>query len=98
LRLSVDRSSQRTACIVRSPAGSGKGFRMRALRARRCFASFVLLAVSMPLLAQPGAAPSHASSNWPERPIRLVIPYPPGGNADTLGRVLAERLRDHLKG
>lgn len=34
---------------------------------------------------------------WPDRPIRLVVPFPPGGNSDVLGRVLADRLRDVLK-
>lgn len=33
---------------------------------------------------------------WPARPIRFVVPYPPGGNADSLARVLAERLKDML--
>ena len=72
---------------------------MQVLRARRCIASLALLAATIPALAQQAAQPAaaHAAANWPERPIRFVIPYPPGGNADTLGRVLAERLREHLK-
>jgi tripartite-type tricarboxylate transporter receptor subunit TctC len=33
---------------------------------------------------------------WPSRPLRLVVPYPPGGQTDTVGRWLAERLRPLL--
>lgn len=33
---------------------------------------------------------------YPERPIRLVVPYPPGGAADLIGRILAKNLADDL--
>ena len=33
---------------------------------------------------------------YPARPIRLIVPYPPGGGADTLARPLVERLRQRL--
>ncbi|MFC3026355.1 MULTISPECIES: Bug family tripartite tricarboxylate transporter substrate binding protein [Roseomonadaceae] len=38
------------------------------------------------------AAPSlaGAQSNWPERPIRWIVNFPPGGAADILSRILAE--------
>lgn len=29
---------------------------------------------------------------WPDRPVRLIVPYPPGGTSDNLGRLVAERL------
>ncbi|MES2563166.1 MAG: tripartite tricarboxylate transporter substrate binding protein [Pseudomonadota bacterium] len=32
------------------------------------------------------------AQDYPSRPIRLVIPFPPGGNVDTLGRVFARQL------
>lgn len=37
-----------------------------------------------------------AQGNWPERPLRLVVPFPPGGTSDNVGRLVAERLRAHL--
>ncbi|HET7730134.1 MAG TPA: tripartite tricarboxylate transporter substrate binding protein [Usitatibacter sp.] len=37
-----------------------------------------------------------ASAAWPERSIKLVVPYPPGGATDVIGRVLAQRLTTAL--
>src|SRR5215210_582162 len=33
-----------------------------------------------------------AAQSWPQRPVTLVIPYPPGGNVDTQARIMGERL------
>ena len=41
------------------------------------------------------AAPAPATAQ-PARPIRLIVPYPPGGPLDTVARVLAERVKDSL--
>ncbi|MBS0247922.1 MAG: tripartite tricarboxylate transporter substrate binding protein [Proteobacteria bacterium] len=39
-----------------------------------------------------------AAAAFPERPIVLVVPYPPGGAADTLARIIAHHLGDQLPG
>jgi tripartite-type tricarboxylate transporter receptor subunit TctC len=44
-----------------------------------------------------GAAPARAQGRWPERTIRFVVPFPPGGNSDALGRTVADRLKDLLR-
>src|SRR5688572_23527069 len=38
---------------------------------------------------------AHAQS-WPSKPVRLVVPYPPGGGNDNLGRLFAQKLGERL--
>jgi len=47
-------------------------------------------------LAATLAAPALAQAPWPNRPIRLVVPYPPGGASDIAGRMQAEVLQAGL--
>ncbi len=47
------------------------------------------------LAAQGGAS---AQDNWPSRPIRLIVPFAPGGNTDAVARVTAEYMQTALKG
>lgn len=57
----------------------------------------VAAAAAAPLVAIAPAALAQVP-RWPDgKPIRFVVPFPPGGNSDILARVLAERLREHLK-
>jgi tripartite-type tricarboxylate transporter receptor subunit TctC len=42
------------------------------------------------------AAPVLAQGTWPNRPIRIVVPFPPGGSNDVVARPLAERLQQRL--
>ncbi|HVF64711.1 MAG TPA: tripartite tricarboxylate transporter substrate-binding protein, partial [Casimicrobiaceae bacterium] len=44
-----------------------------------------------------GASPLRAQSVYPNRPIRLVVPYPPGALTDILARTIAERMSAALK-
>lgn len=41
-------------------------------------------------------AAAHAQP-WPARPVRVVVPFPAGGPADVLGRVMAARFTEQLK-
>jgi tripartite-type tricarboxylate transporter receptor subunit TctC len=34
---------------------------------------------------------------WPERPIKLIVPYPSGGPTDLLSRAIADRMKDELR-
>ena len=38
-----------------------------------------------------------AQSNWPDKPITMIVPFPPGGVADTVARPVAEALSRELK-
>ncbi|MCU0887238.1 MAG: tripartite tricarboxylate transporter substrate binding protein [Rubritepida sp.] len=49
------------------------------------------------VLLAPLAAPALARAQaFPDRPIRVVIGYPPGGGVDTIGRPIMQRLSDRL--
>jgi tripartite-type tricarboxylate transporter receptor subunit TctC len=58
---------------------------------RRLFlALFAILAVLG--IAQPGR-----SESWPQRPVRIVVPFAPGGNTDGIARIVAQRLGEAFK-
>jgi tripartite-type tricarboxylate transporter receptor subunit TctC len=41
-------------------------------------------------------APSAAAQNYPAKPIRMIVPFPPGGGSDVTGRVVAAALGDRF--
>ncbi|MEI2418433.1 tripartite tricarboxylate transporter substrate binding protein [Orrella sp. JC864] len=57
------------------------------------------LALGFVLSAQTAllAAPAAAQQNYPERPVRVVVPYPPGGNLDITTRTITAAMARHLK-
>ena len=48
-----------------------------------------LSAAGLPALGQ--------TSNWPDKPVRWIVPFAPGGAVDNSGRLMAERLSRVLK-
>jgi tripartite-type tricarboxylate transporter receptor subunit TctC len=53
-------------------------------------------AASLLLLAVPVSA-AWAAENYPARPLRFIVPYPPGGGNDFVARVLATRLAESIR-
>jgi tripartite-type tricarboxylate transporter receptor subunit TctC len=49
----------------------------------------LLLATALPLSA--------LAQGWPTKPVRVIVPFAPGGTADTLGRLVAVKLGDTFK-
>ncbi len=49
------------------------------------------------LLAFSAASTFAAAQAWPAKPLRLVIPFAPGGGADIAGRLLAQEMTESLK-
>lgn len=56
------------------------------VKAKLALAAWALLVFASAALAQ----------TYPSRPIRLIVPFPPGGSIDLLSRVLADRLAERL--
>lgn len=59
----------------------------------RKWPALVLLAVASLSL---GNAFAQGADKWPSRPIRLIVPFPPGGTTDIVGRLVADKLAASL--
>ena len=53
-------------------------------------------ACGLAIVASAGFSPASAqsdASSYPSRPVRVIVPYPPGGGADILARILSEKAQ-----
>jgi tripartite-type tricarboxylate transporter receptor subunit TctC len=71
-----------------------KNHRANAPRRRIFGASFAL--ASFALLAMLGLIGAVAAQSWPERPVKLLVPFAAGGNIDVTGRIVAARLSEAI--
>ena len=55
------------------------------------------LTILLLLAAFLGLTPPAPAASWPERPVRIIIPWPPGGSTDIVGRILAAELTARFK-
>src|SRR5436190_13158111 len=58
---------------------------------RRRFLHLATGAAALPAMSRIASA-----QTYPTRPITMVVPFAAGGNTDTIGRILAERMRQSL--
>jgi tripartite-type tricarboxylate transporter receptor subunit TctC len=47
--------------------------------------------------ASPAMAQASAEPDWPKQAVRIIVPFPPGGTADSMPRIIAEGLRPMWK-
>jgi tripartite-type tricarboxylate transporter receptor subunit TctC len=52
--------------------------------------------ISIVVLGLLGLAVQATAETYPERVVRIVNPYPPGGSVDVMARILAQKLADNL--
>ena len=52
-----------------------------------------IAALTMSLLF---AVPATAQQSYPSRPVRMIVPFPPGGSVDPLARLVSERLSEGM--
>jgi tripartite-type tricarboxylate transporter receptor subunit TctC len=56
-----------------------------------------VLAAGSALLATPFLIrTASAQADWPNKPVRVIVPYPPGGGADTVSRIFFAKLSEKL--
>jgi hypothetical protein len=55
----------------------------------------LMLSSAAPLLALHSPA-ALAQQAWPVKPVRMLIPWPPGGSNDVAGRIIVPRLSEAL--
>ncbi|AYM95321.1 tripartite-type tricarboxylate transporter receptor subunit TctC [Acidovorax sp. 62] len=63
----------------------------RSLRSRLFVAAAAALALALP------TASVLAQAAYPNKPIRLIVPFPPGGGTDMIARTVAQKLADQNK-
>jgi tripartite-type tricarboxylate transporter receptor subunit TctC len=59
------------------------------------FVSTVFLAI-LPIMAFAQTATAESASQFPSKPVRLIVPFPAGGGADAIARVIAQGLSERL--
>ena len=65
--------------------------------AKKCTGFIKLLCMMAALLTASIAMAQGLPQNWPMKPIKIIVPFPPGGSTDVITRLVSQRLGDALK-
>jgi tripartite-type tricarboxylate transporter receptor subunit TctC len=71
-----------------NPTGLGRALRQILLTSYAVVIVFYLIGVIV--------VPGHAQSSYPNKPVRIILPFPPGGSTDILGRIIGQKLSERL--
>ena len=56
----------------------------------------VLSAIAGAAIGLPNILPVRAQQKYPDRPIKMIVPFPPGGPIDTMARMTAQELTSRV--
>jgi tripartite-type tricarboxylate transporter receptor subunit TctC len=93
--LLTTRHSGRREAAIRNPEASPEcvsGFRARSLRSRPGMT--LCLALALMIAAFASGSPASAQSDFPNRPVKIVVPFPAGGPTDVNMRILGQKLSE----
>src|SRR5262245_21267491 len=86
--LTRSRRHRSIACKTRGPRCSARRRGLRMIR-------LLLIALASAMVAASAIAQT-SDEGWPERPIRLVVPFPAGSSTDIIARIVAQKLSPRL--